>query len=1168
MKIWTWFRVCVASLLLGSIGCSKSDQAHEHTRNAGQPLTNTEALSLTLPVGHLLISLALGASDRVTISDRSQVRGSPQSPESDATVANAGSNEVTIGADARTRDIVSFGPVVLRERAIVGDVTTTGAVTQQNGVATGIVESGASLPQPLHLSRNFDFAGGADVHVPPDSPALALPPNSYGHVSLHSRSILELSGAGEGGARTYYFESLSIEPGATLRIPNGEPALLLVRGTFDFKGTLDFSGQAGDLFFGLFGTASISLENVLVGTVVAPNATLRFAPAHRSFEGSWFAKAIEVEADVTLSAAPFAHWGLVFPPSPLVICILQTGPDQFSALFGYENRVPDVIEVPLGAGNFLEPLPATPDREPPTIFQPGRVEHGFWSSLVGTEGAWNLGGQRAAASASSTPCDVDAFPEPIASPEPRGEHPAPPLGRSTRLARYFIDPDFEPTGVRALAQILEPTGSASASETESTLNQSLVLAAAGTQLGMRLRFTHLQRMTAHLRTINQTIRLKVTIDGQEFDPRWIYACDSIPECQQEVDVFIPLPVPPSYSVPISGASPAQIIVEMLDDAFPTPGYEEVPLRLHMTVDRQTGEFSGTFRAGETYSIPWTTLGTINPDTPCVSTSTFNGWGLCWNVEVLGAPRLCPTWNADYVDSGFGETITGLPNFRSGQGDFVRAYRARHAAYRLTAWTSPTLSTDFSGFLDEEGCVDVPSHLYSTGVPPVALELELSTEFLHPDGANYVFDRPESIVFTTENGGIPTAALHSPREFFLLSPTLTPTTQIAAAITRLLVTEDMSIPPGTYPVKYGRTDCRFTLGGIQNDESCVSGGELQIGRATAEPTPTPCSSDTDCIVQQQCYEAVGSDFCRSGVGCVCKWPDQSRWKYVVLHEAGHQIQDRAMGLLGSAYTFSCPSGMDCSRFRQSSLFSGWIDPPVDMDPLCRCDHVEAANAEHCLQSIERSWSAQNEGFAHFIAAKAWNRQDTGECTFVYYKEHLEPGALPELPPVAIDCADPVKWRLSHCPMSTSGDMSTERDWLAFFWALNTQGASEGSTLDDIFLIYRHACNPSDPASIDPNPDVCSNRPRIAWQARPARPAPGNRSCRSTDQCDSVPPDQFCADASPGSTTPCSSLISDCVCKLPEIGGVREGALLHYVADLERLNYLLDTGASYGVATDSP
>jgi hypothetical protein len=65
---------------------------------------------------------------------------------------------------------------------------------------------------------------------------------------------------------------------------------------------------------------------------------------------------------------------------------------------------------------------------------------------------------------------------------------------------------------------------------------------------------------------------------------------------------------------------------------------------------------------------------------------------------------------------------------------------------------------------------------------------------------------------------------------------------------------------------------------------------------------------------------------------------------------------------------------------------------------------------------------------------------------------------------------------------AANFATERDIMGFLWNVNTGAAAQRSSMDHIFSIYRHACNPSDAV-----PGICKNRPFIQWT--PAQNAMG-------------------------------------------------------------------------------
>jgi hypothetical protein len=146
--------------------------------------------------------------------------------------------------------------------------------------------------------------------------------------------------------------------------------------------------------------------------------------------------------------------------------------------------------------------------------------------------------------------------------------------------------------------------------------------------------------------------------------------------------------------------------------------------------------------------------------------------------------------------------------------------------------------------------------------------------------------------------------------------------------------------------------------------------------------------------------------------------------VMLHELGHA--QMYSGLFGGF------NGTD---------FNDLPSEQVGIPPLCRCDHVSASNAVHCLQSLEPGGAAISEGYGHYFASKILNNQSQANCSFPYYKEVLlTAGQLPVYPPVSVSCRTPVKWMANHCLDATRHDSGIEYDWMQFLWNLDTTGAN--------------------------------------------------------------------------------------------------------------------------------
>jgi hypothetical protein len=66
-----------------------------------------------------------------------------------------------------------------------------------------------------------------------------------------------------------------------------------------------------------------------------------------------------------------------------------------------------------------------------------------------------------------------------------------------------------------------------------------------------------------------------------------------------------------------------------------------------------------------------------------------------------------------------------------------------------------------------------------------------------------------------------------------------------------------------------------------------------------------------------------------------------------------------------------------------------------------------------------------------------------------------------PPTLINCAEATKWRNTYCapttPETITPDVAScgvERDWLQFYWAVNTRGdaATERWLMEDLFTLY--------------------------------------------------------------------------------------------------------------------
>jgi hypothetical protein len=202
-----------------------------------------------------------------------------------------------------------------------------------------------------------------------------------------------------------------------------------------------------------------------------------------------------------------------------------------------------------------------------------------------------------------------------------------------------------------------------------------------------------------------------------------------------------------------------------------------------------------------------------------------------------------------------------------------------------------------------------------------------------------------------------------------------------------------------------------------------------------------------------------------------WTHDARWKFVVGHEIGHQVQLAQNASLAIAYRFQ--AGTDISSG------GGDVDPASslvnELTKLnCSCDVVDEENSLHCLQSIEASESAANEGFGHFFATRLWNRvqgeagYDANVCNFTYYKQTSASDLVmdgPQVFPVYVDCSRFYAHRDMVCNDVFITDdagarvpYASEIDWLTFYWKATSTGLL---SVDDLLDAMEAAITAVDP-----------------------------------------------------------------------------------------------------------
>lgn len=371
----------------------------------------------------------------------------------------------------------------------------------------------------------------------------------------------------------------------------------------------------------------------------------------------------------------------------------------------------------------------------------------------------------------------------------------------------------------------------------------------------------------------------------------------------------------------------------------------------------------------------------------------------------GRVRFCTAWLGAYSDSGFGE------DYLNDKG--VNRVPARHTWVSISK--NGSSAPVWSNVTDVEGCtpyIDVGPGDYAVAQVPKLVRANTGAI-----GEHSWFD----VVYDAVRGAPTLVTSYKigwtgpPSDTIDLTPSrVDQATSVAAVMTQpAAVVADAELVPGTYPI---HADQRCP--GPEEYEACVTDGIVYIG-ANHDGT------------------------------------HNANYKFVVAHELGHLVQEKAFGWQHYDYDDDAPS-------------PAW----------CRCDHVDVHNDSHCLQSREHDGAAMTEGFAHFYASKLMNDPTGGDCRFIYYKDFLppppedpmEPALGVRHPPVRVDCLAPVHWMESYCPADGHG---VERDWMTFFYRITSAPPSERTTLQDLGWILRGACHPG-----SSTPGVCSGN-SIHW-----------------------------------------------------------------------------------------
>ncbi|MET0794651.1 MAG: C-type lectin domain-containing protein [Polyangiaceae bacterium] len=306
LKVWCSL---VASVTFLAMGCSSSP-----TGNSEEAVGHTDqALLQQFSVKTLNgdpRSTLLSATDAIVTADDRVVLGDGVAPE---TISAFGAAQTQVGAGAIVRgNVTAVGPVQVRSQATVTGFVRSGAgITTQPPVTIsgGQFQNAAVTGVPTTWTVDFPATNAGDVILQPDT-TRTLAPGSWKALNVNARAKLFLSSG------TYFFDSYNTEPNAQIFLNRAAgPIFIYVRTTFTHKAVfVSNGGLDGETLFSVLGSSNVVFGSALLGTVVAPNATIELQRSsdNKPHRGAAFGKQIQVFSNITVLHLPFS-WTFTCP---------------------------------------------------------------------------------------------------------------------------------------------------------------------------------------------------------------------------------------------------------------------------------------------------------------------------------------------------------------------------------------------------------------------------------------------------------------------------------------------------------------------------------------------------------------------------------------------------------------------------------------------------------------------------------------------------------------------------------------------------------------------------------------------------------------------------------------------------------------------------------------
>ncbi len=225
-----------------------------------------------------------------------------------ALIVNAGNGKTDVGVAALVGTTRSVASINVRDRGVIsGNAVSQGTVTKPDSATISgesISNADLSLPSLSSFSVTIPI-GTAGTHLDRGESS-TVGAGTYSSLTVKAGATAYLSSG------TYYFQALDVEANGVLALDmSSGPIYLYVAHSLIMHsgGIVVLGGATSDLFVAYMGIDAVTLEAPLVGTFVAPSAAITLATltSGGEFQGTFYARSIEVRPGVLIRALPFQH---------------------------------------------------------------------------------------------------------------------------------------------------------------------------------------------------------------------------------------------------------------------------------------------------------------------------------------------------------------------------------------------------------------------------------------------------------------------------------------------------------------------------------------------------------------------------------------------------------------------------------------------------------------------------------------------------------------------------------------------------------------------------------------------------------------------------------------------------------------------------------------------